>query len=209
MPVPVPLDPMLATAVVNVQLTLEAKVAVMLKLLVTVTETGLDVLVTPPLQPLKVYPELGVAVSVSTEPVGYVPSELALLVELTATVPEPESVIVTAKLVCVKVAASVEEALSVKLCGFVEPVSAPEKLDKLQSVVGTAVAVMLVPHTYDVPETAAGLRVMEPEPVTLVVSVHIFCVKFATTVVFAVISTTYGLVVLSTLPLLSVKSENE
>jgi hypothetical protein len=52
---------------------------------------------------------------------------------------------------------------------LVVPLSAPPKPVKEKYVAGTAVMVSCVPHVNTVPD---GLTVIDPEPVTLVESVH-------------------------------------
>src|SRR5439155_4021504 len=151
----------------------------------------------PPLQPVKVEPAAGAAVSVTAAPLAneaehVVPQEMPAGALVTVPLPAPLRLTVSVKVGSAKVAVTVVALLSVTV-----HVPVPEQPPPLQPVnvepaAGVAVNVTTVPFAYaamhvEPHEMPAGLLVTVPipEPMLFAVSVEAWTAKAAATVVFA------------------------
>ncbi len=144
-----------------------AKFPVTLVLAFSVKVRGFALLVTPPVQPVKVAPALGVAVSVID-----VPHAKVVPLGVWVTVPGPFAVVVRVQFaVCVaKLAVTLVLALSVNVSGFALLVTPPVQPVKVDPELGVAVSVIDVPQGKVVP---LGFWLMVPDPLTLVVKVQL------------------------------------
>jgi len=190
-PVPAPLG-----LTVNVKVC-SAKLAVTVVAAPSVTEQVPVPAQPPPLQPVKVEPAAGAAVSVTAVPLAneaehVVPQEMPAGALVTVPLPAPLRLTVSVKVGSAKVAVTVVALLSVTV-----HVPVPEQPPPLQPVnvepaAGVAVNVTTVPFAYaamhvEPHEMPAGLLVTVPipEPVLFTVSVEAWTAKAAATVVFA------------------------
>src|SRR5258708_5634419 len=143
------------------------KFPVTLVLAFRVNVRGFALLVTPPVQPVKVAPALGVAVSVID-----VPHAKVVPLGVWLTVPSPLAGVVGVQFaVCVaKLAVTLVLALSVNVSGFALLVTPPVQPVKVDPELGVAVSVIDVPQGKVVP---LGFWLMVPDPLTLVVKVQL------------------------------------
>src|SRR5881398_1080884 len=191
LPAPVP-----ALETVSVKICrVKVAVTVVAALRVTVQAPGPEQ--PPPLQPLKVEPAAGAAVSVTAVPLAKLAAQVApqvmpagLLVTLPAPVPALETVSV--KICRVKVAVTVVAALRVTVQAPGPEQPPPLQPLKVEPAAGAAVSVTAVPLAKLAAQVApqvmpAGLLVTLPAPVPALetVSVKICRVKVAVTVVAA------------------------
>src|SRR5882724_2381161 len=156
----------------------------------------------PPLQPLKVEPAAGAAVSVTAVPLAKLAAQVApqvmpagLLVTVPAPVPALETVSVKVCRVKVAVTVVAAESVTVQAPGPEQP--PPLQPLKVEPVVGTAVSVTAVPLVKLAAQVApqvmpAGALVTAPLPVPALLTVSVKVgVKVAVTVVAAETVTTH------------------
>src|SRR5947199_1676642 len=172
----------------------------------------------PPLQPLKVEPAAGAAVSVTAVPLAKLAAQVApqvmpagLLVTVPAPVPALETVSV--KVCRVKVAVTVVAALRVTVQAPVPEQPPPVQPPKVEPAAGAAVSVTAVPLAKLAVQVApqvmpAGALVTAPLPVPALLTVSVKVgVKVAVTVVAAETVTTHDPVPEQPPPLQPVKVE--
>src|SRR5882724_11772471 len=143
------------------------KFPVTLVFVLRVNVRGFVLLVTPPVQPVKVAPALGVAVSVTD-----VPHANVFPLGVWVTVPGPFAAVVRVQFaVCVaKLPVTLVLAFKVNVRGFALLVTPPVQPVKAAPALGVAVSVIDVPHAKVVP---LGVWVTEPGPFALVVRVQL------------------------------------
>src|SRR6266700_2539830 len=143
------------------------KLPVTLVLELRVKVSGFALLTTPPVQPVKVAPALGVAVSVTD-----VPQAKVLPLGVWVTVPGPLAAVVRVQFaVCVaKLAVTLVLAFRVNVRGLALLVTPPVQPVKVDPELAVAVRVIDVPQGKVVP---LGLWLIVPDPLTLVVRVQL------------------------------------
>jgi hypothetical protein len=144
-------EPLPVPAVATVSVNVAVKIAVTDCAVVIVTVHGPAALVHAPLQPLKIEPTLGVAVSVTSVPVAYAavqaaPQLMPAGVDVTTPLPPPLFDTVSVGPAS-KIAVTLAGALTVSVHGFDWPAHAPAQPLNVDGAVATAVSATTVPCT--------------------------------------------------------------